>query len=172
MRHGASCAAVDANITFCLKRQQKVTFTGARVLWCEFTLFAISRRLASLASLTKFQAHQYSVRADSCWLPLPGCVLCALTLVAARLFTSHFRHLCTYGHRPSCNVRRVCSIVGPVLAVCFTTCFVPLKIGLGSGSGSSSHAGSTLRRLGGRVGAWRCAVAVRSVLLLSHPPSS
>ena len=57
MRHGASCAAVDANITFCLKRQQKVTFTGARVLWCEFTLFAISRRLASLVSLTKVQAH-------------------------------------------------------------------------------------------------------------------
>ena len=120
----------------------------------------------------RFRRIRYSVRADSCWLPLSGCVLCALTLVAARLFTSHFRHLRTYGHRPSCNVRRVCSIVGPVLAVCFTTCFVPLKIGLGSGSGSSSHAGSTLRRLGGRVGAWRCAVAVRSVLLLSHPPSS
>ena len=146
------------------------------VLWCdspcEFTLLAISHRLASLAPLTTFQAHWYSVRAHSCWLPLSGCVLCASTRIAARLFTSHFRHLRTYGHRPSCNVRRVCSIVGPVLAVCFTTCFVPFIIGLGSGSGSSSHAGSTLRRLGGRVGAWRCAVAVRSVLLLSHPPSS
>ena len=122
------------------------------VLWCdspcEFTLLAISHRLASLAPLTTFQAHWYSVRAHSCWLPLSGCVLCASTRIAARLFTSHFRQLRTDDHRPSCDVRRVCSIVGSVLAVCFTTCFASSTVGSGSGSGSSSHAGSTQRRLG------------------------
>ena len=129
------------------------------MLWCdspcEFTLLAISCRLASLAPLTTLQAHWYSVRAHYCWLPLSGCVLCASTRIAARLFTSHFRKLRTShfrqlrtdGYRPSCDVRRVCSIVGSVLAVCFTTCCAP-STGSGSGSGSSSHAGSTQRRLG------------------------
>ena len=125
------------------------------MLWCdspcEFTLLAISCRLASLAPLTTLQAHWYSVRAHYCWLPLSGCVLCASTRIAARLFTSHFRQLRTDDHRPSCDVRRVCSIVGSVLAVCFTTCFASSTVGSGSGSGSSSLAGSTQRRLGRRI---------------------